>query len=284
VKLLNFTRPKQQPQAKLRNGPAASWYKIVNHDPGDTADLYIYDEIGYWGVTASDLLNELSALTATTINVRINSPGGDVFDGIAIYNALLSHPATVNTTVDSLAASAASFIAMAGETVTMAPHSQMMIHDASGLAIGNAADMRQMADLLDRISDNIASMYSERAGGTTKAWRTAMTAETWYSAQEAVDAGLASAVGPVPSRNGPGGTEDEPADEPMVPENTWDLSIFAHAGRDKAPAPYVPDEPGTAEPVAFDPAVFRAAFKPAQPEPVTFDAGAIRRALQEATK
>lgn len=157
--------------------------------------------------------------------MHINSPGGDVFDGIAILNALRSHQGTVTTIVDGLAASAASFIAQAGSKRTMARNSEMMIHDASGLCIGNASDMREMLDLLDRASDNIASVYAERSGiGDIASWREAMGKETWYSAEEAVAARLADEV-----EAKPGETSDLAA--------SWDLSFFAHKNRKEAPEP-----------------------------------------------
>lgn len=215
-----------RPLAQLRAG-RTDWYRIRNAaDTGD-ATIHVYDEIGYWGVTAADFIRELSALDADRISLHINSPGGEIFDGIAIMNALRSHRAQVTTYVDSLAASIASVIAMAGDRVVMAPHSQMMIHDGSGMCVGNAADMRDMAELLDRQSDNIASVYAERAGGTAKQWRSRMEAETWFTAQEAVEAGLADEVA---KRRMP--DEDMPG-----MDNSWDLSVFRYAGRHAAPAP-----------------------------------------------
>jgi len=245
-----------------------SWYRITidDHDTG-TADLFIYDEIGMWGVSASDFLNDLSAVTATSINVRINSPGGDVFDGIAIYNALLSHPAKVDTTVDSLAASAASFIAMAGDTVTMMPHSQLMIHDAKMMMFGafNPADLRDIADLLDRQSDNIAGIYADVASGSAADWRTAMQAETWYTAQEAVDAGLATKVAPKAARSDPAESGNFGAGEPA-----------AESPEDSASPPAAP---------TFDPGNFRESLRVAatlQRRPFTADQ--LRAALKGATK
>lgn len=170
-----------------------SWYSIANLSQTE-AEIAIYDEIGMWGISASEFIKDLAAVKASTISLRINSPGGDVFDGIAIYNAIARHSATVNVYVDGLAASAASFIAMAGDSVTMMPHSQMMIHEAAGLVIGSASDMQKMADILNKSSDNIASIYAEKAGGTVEDWRALMQAETWFSDQEAVDAGLADKV------------------------------------------------------------------------------------------
>ncbi|MFD6035732.1 head maturation protease, ClpP-related [Streptomyces griseoincarnatus] len=182
---------------RIRNfkprGSVGSWFSIKNITT-DTASMAIYDEIGAWGVTASDFVNELNSVAAKRINLSISSPGGDVFDGLAILNALRQHPATVEVTIDGLAASAASFIAMAGDTIRIAPQAMVMIHDASGVVIGNAEDMLDMAGLLDKTSDNIAAVYAQRAGGTVEDWRAAMKAETWYSDQEAVDAGLADEI------------------------------------------------------------------------------------------
>lgn len=181
----NFQRPK--------DALPKTWYKITNL-AADTAEVAIYDEIGMWGVTASDFMAELAGASVKNLTLRINSPGGDVFDGLAILNSIRSHPANVHVIVDGLAASAASFIAMAGDKVEMAPNSMMMIHEASGLCMGTAGDMRDLADLLDKTSANIASIYASRSGRGPEEHRKAMQAETWYSDQEAVDAGLADAV------------------------------------------------------------------------------------------
>lgn len=170
-----------------------SWYRIVNA-AAKTAEVDIFDAIGWYGVDAAQLARDIRALDADRITVSINSPGGDVFDGITILNALRQHPATVTANVMGLAASAASFIACGCDTVVMAENSTLMIHDASGVVIGTAQDMAEMADLLDQISDNIASIYAAKAGGSAENWRAVMRGEKWYSAQEAVDAGLADQV------------------------------------------------------------------------------------------
>jgi ATP-dependent protease ClpP protease subunit len=210
------------------------------------ADVFLYDEIGYWGIWAEDVIRQLAGITAPVINLKVNSPGGCVFDGLAIMNALADHPATVNVVVDGLAASAASFIAMAGDTITMNRGASLMIHDASGTCLGNASDMGEMAELLDKISDTIAGLYAERAGGTPGEWRSLMVAETWFNAAEAVTAGLADqavTATPAPAANAP----------------AFDLTCFHHAGRDHAPAPSIPapiPEPEP-EPAVFDGAAFR---------------------------
>lgn len=154
-------------------------------------DLWLYDEIGPWGTTASDVAAALAGLAPTDrVTLRINSPGGDVFDGLAIYNLLRGHPGGVDVVVDGLAASAASFIAMAGSSVTMLAHTRMMIHDAIGFAFGNAADMRELAALLDDVSDNIAGIYSDRSGKPAADFRALMLAETWLSGPQALELGL----------------------------------------------------------------------------------------------
>jgi ATP-dependent protease ClpP protease subunit len=157
--------------------------------------INIYDEIGdFFGLSANEFVNDLRAISTPQIELHINSPGGIVFDGIAIYNALRQHPANVHVVVDSIAASIASVIAMAGDRIDMAHGSQMLIHDAHGACIGNAADMTEMAGLLTKQSDNIANIYANRAGGDVADWRQRMQTTTLYLAQEAVDAGLADGL------------------------------------------------------------------------------------------
>lgn len=258
-----------RPVASLRQG-RADWYRIENLDGGPV--LHLYDEIGYYGITAADLVAELSQLQAAELTVRLNSPGGDVFDGITIYNCLAGHPARIRVQVDGLAASIASVIAMAGDEVVMSPHSQLMIHDALTLCIGNAAEMRTAADLLDRCSDNIAAVYAERAGGEPAEWRERMRAETWFSAEEAVAAGLADEVA---TRRRPTDDEPEEPDEPLDLAARWDLSLFAHAGRAHAPAPK------TSRPDAD--ADLRPAGTPTPPDPVpVFDAASFRAVMRGA--
>lgn len=182
--------------ANALNELKLDWFRISNQDDEqENATLFIYEEIGgWWGTPADELVKELHGLSAKTIEVRINSPGGSVFDSIAIYNALIKHPANITTCVDSLAASGASIIAMAGDKCTMMRGSQMMIHDAIGLEWGNAKDMLAMAEFLDKQSDNIATVYADKAGGEAKDWRAKMLAETWLFADEAVELGLADEV------------------------------------------------------------------------------------------
>ena len=162
---------------------------VVKNAAGPKAVIRIYDEIGFFGVSAEDVAQALENISADEIEVQINSMGGDAFDGVAIYNALRSHPAQITTRVDSLAASAASIIAQAGDRRVMLTGSQMMIHDAWGLAIGNSGVMRDTAEVLDKMSDTLADIYQERSG--RDGMRDEMLAESWYTHDEAVTAGLA---------------------------------------------------------------------------------------------
>lgn len=221
--------------------------EIVAKQDGSEATIRLYDVIDswgdVWGVSAKEFAAVLDELGSNvgTINLHINSPGGEAMEGVAILNLLRSHPARIVAVVDGLAASAASFIATGADETVMARNSQLMIHDAWGLCVGNAQDMADVAEALDKLSDNIASIYADKAGGTPDDWRTAMQSETWYNADEAVEAGLADSV------------QAKPAAEP---QNRFDLTVFAHAGRDDAPEPFIPaqhDEPESAAPAANSP-------------------------------
>lgn len=240
--------PDYQPPAAPRatnRADTASWYAIRNATADDEAELLLYDEIGGWfGTWADEFIEGLKQITAPRLRVRVNSPGGSVFEGIALANALRAHPANVTVQVDGIAASIASVIAMAGDRVEMGPQSTLMIHDASGLCVGDATEMTKMAEVLDMLSDNIADAYADKAGGTRAQWRDRMRAETWYLANEAVTAGLADVV--LPSRHAR--DDDAPDDDPMAKQ--WDLSGFRYAGREDAPAPAAaaPEQP--AEPNA----------------------------------
>ena len=234
----SFVARQREQAEKLRDAhgiEAQSWYSIRNATDSDEAEIMLYDEIGGWyGATADQFIADLRGITAPNLRVRINSPGGSVFEGIAIANALRSHPGNVIVQVDSVAASIASVIAMAGDRVEMAPNSMLMIHDASGVCLGNASDMEEMAQLLALISDNIADAYVAKAGGTREQWREAMQAETWYLPDAAVEAGLADEALAVPKKGEPVEQPDE--DEPDM-SRAWDLAAYGYAGPPKPEAP-----------------------------------------------
>lgn len=168
------------------------WYRIVNQAAGPT-QIHIYDDIGFMGVTAQNLVDDLSAINGP-VELRMNSGGGEIFEGIAIYNALCARDVAVY--IDGIAASAASFIAMAASPgkLFMAKNASMMIHDGQAMAMGNPAELEALVDVLKRESKKIASIYAERAGKTGKYFRDKMRKETWYDAEEALAEGLVDKI------------------------------------------------------------------------------------------
>lgn len=164
-------------------------------------------------MNAEAFVRDLGAITAPTIHLRINSPGGDVFDARAIATAIAQHPSNVIAHIDGLAASAASYVAIAADEVEMAPGSFLMIHKAWTFAFGNSDDLLSTAALLEKIDGSLATDYAQKTGKSNAQIEEWMSAETWFTAEEAVAEGFAGKV-----------SEDDEA-----VENTWDLSVFAHA-------------------------------------------------------
>jgi ATP-dependent Clp protease, protease subunit len=160
------------------------------------AEIWIYEEIGsgwFGGISAKQFSDDIKALgKVEKITVRLNSPGGDVFDGIAIYNILKSNPAQVVVNIDGLAASIASVIAMAGDEINMAENAMMMIHEAWTIGMGNAGDFREIADRLEKVNGVIRDTYAKQTGdkATAEKLQSLMADETWMTAQEAMDYGL----------------------------------------------------------------------------------------------
>jgi ATP-dependent protease ClpP protease subunit len=167
---------------------------------GTTATLRLFDPIDswgeWWGMSAKELAQALDDLPShiATIELLINSPGGDAFDGLAMVNVLRAHPAKTRAVVQGIAASAASFIACAADETVMAPNSTMMIHDAWGVCAGNADDMLSFGAVLDQLSGNLAEIYATKSGKSADEMRAAMKAETWYTADEAIAAKLADSL------------------------------------------------------------------------------------------
>lgn len=169
-----------------------SWYSI-KAKANDTAEISIYDEIGFWGVSAASFAQDLKDCgnNLKQINLHIHSPGGDVFDGIAIYNLLKNHPANVTVYIDGLAASMASVIAMAGNEVIMPENAMMMIHKPWGIQGGDAEDMRKYADLLDKVENTLIPAYANKTGKTPEELAEMLSAETWLNGKECVEQGFA---------------------------------------------------------------------------------------------
>ncbi len=185
----------------------------------DEAEVLLYDEIGgLWGIQADDIRRDLESLAAKTIHVRINSPGGSVFDGMAVYNTLREHDARIVTHIDGLAASMASVIAMAGDEVRMSESAFLMIHEPWTITIGNAEQLRKDAALLDKIGGTAVHIYQAKTGVDDEEVRAWMEAETWFTGQEAADAGFVDALDNAAE-------DDDPAAQVAA---LFDLSIFAH--------------------------------------------------------
>jgi ATP-dependent Clp endopeptidase proteolytic subunit ClpP len=169
------------------------WYEFRAQAKG--AEIVIYDEIGAFGIPAKAFLDELKALgPVAELTVRINSPGGSVFDGVAIYNALKRHQARITVWIDGIAASIASMIAMAGDEVVMPENAMLVLHDPSGLVAGTASDMRAMAEALDKMAAAMIAAYCDKSGAGDEEIAALMAAETWLSAEEAVGLGMADRV------------------------------------------------------------------------------------------
>lgn len=218
---MRHPKPYQTIYAKDRNMPAAA-ATLHNHrkaldairqrhaaelpkglrinDAGADPELYIYDDLGpSWAgmIDVDSVVRALKQLPANhkRVIVRINSPGGDVFEGFAIYNALARHPADIVVEVDGLAASAASIVAMAGDTIRMAANSMMMVHRAWTIAIGNGADLAKTVEVLNKVDENLAETYAARTGLDVEEIAVMLDEETWLQADEAVAKGFADEVG-----------------------------------------------------------------------------------------
>ena len=214
------------------------WYRFIPTakagDGGKVTTLHIYDVIGadpwFGGVDVNELVNEIEALDDDAeLNVRINSPGGAAWDGLALANAIMRHPGATTSHIDGLAASAASLVALASDTVVMSKYGQMMLHNARGGVHGTAEELKAAADTLTKLNGSMAEFYADRAGGDAAAWARAMKRESWYNAAEAKDAGLATEI------DESGKREDvEAAAQASIAKAS---AMFKYAGRQAAPAP-----------------------------------------------
>lgn len=199
------------------------------------ATLYLYDFIvsseadaeWYGGVSAEGLVKQLDALDVDVIHLRINSPGGDVFGGTAIASALSRHKARVVAHVDGLAASAATAIAVAADELAMAPQAMFMIHNAWTIAIGDKNDFLETAALLEKVDGTLAAAYARKTGKNVEDLKAAMDAESWFTAAEAVEYGLADKI-----------EEDDKASAEA--SATWNLRALGKAPPEASPAPEQP--------------------------------------------
>lgn len=171
-----------------------NWYSIKAL-ANQSAEIWIYDDIGGWGITARQFASDLKSLgDVRQIELHIHSPGGDVFEGMAIYNLLAQHPAQVTVYIDGLAASMASVIAMAGDEICIPENAAIMIHKPWGISGGDADDMRRYADLLDKVEANLISAYTQKTGKSAEDIALLLDAETWLFGSEAISEGFADTL------------------------------------------------------------------------------------------
>lgn len=198
---------------------------LVRNDAGTEATLYIYDVIdSYWGVSAKSVIEALNSVADVgTLHLRINSPGGDVFEGRAIVEAIKRFAGTTVAHIDSLAASAATSIAIAADQVEIAQGAFFMIHNASAVVWGDKTAMRDTADLLEKVEDTIITDYQAKSGQTKAAIIAWMDAETWFTADEAITNGFCDRLAATA--------------EPKA-KNSWNLDAYS-----KAPKALTPDAP-----------------------------------------
>ncbi len=205
----------------IRNNAKREPARIVAEDQPDT--LFLYDVIDpYWGVSASDFNKTLAGMAGKKVTLRVNSPGGDVFDGRAMAAAIAQH-GNVHAVIEGVAASAATYVTAACASVEITQGSFYMIHNAWTMAYGNKEDLRSTAGLLEKIDGSILDDYERRTGKARDQLAAWMDAETWFTAAEAVEHGFADTVS-----------------EKSSAKNTWDLSAYNNAPKPPAPAD---DEP-----------------------------------------
>lgn len=210
------------------NAPAAKATPAIRmKEDGDVAHVYVYDVIdSYWGASAKGLVEALNEAGDKTVHLHVNSPGGDVFEARAMVSAVRAHQARghqVVAYIDGLAASAATYLALAGDQVHIADGGMFMVHNSWTLAWGNKAELRSTADLLDKIDGTIAADYARKTSASTEQIAAWMEAETWFTGAEALAAGFVDSV-----------IEPPKADDGKAAR--WNLSAYANAPKREEPA------------------------------------------------
>lgn len=238
--------------ADNRNATARK-FAVVAKDDSTEVEIFLYDQIvssedeaEWWGgVAPESFVRAVYGVDKNaTIHLRVNCPGGSVFAARAMEQALRDHKGKVVVHIDGLAASAATFIAMAGDEVVMAKGALFMIHKAWTGMWGNAEDLRKEADLLDKIDGTLAETYADKTGKSVEDIGAWMAAETWFTAQEAVEAGFADSIA---------------ESEPKAKTDAWNLSAYENAPKaTAAPAPGVAPPPSPANDADFATAEHRA--------------------------
>lgn len=190
---------------------------------GDAAHIYLYDVIDAWfGVSAQMMVDALKSASGKTVHLHINSPGGDVFESVAMATAIAAHDGDVIAHIDGVAASAATRVALAAKEVRIADSGLMMIHNSWTIAWGNSEEIRKTADLLDKVDTGIVADYTRKTGASEQQVRDWMAAETWFTAQEALDNKFVDAID---------------ATTQGAANKAWDLSAYQNAPKRQEPAP-----------------------------------------------
>lgn len=166
-----------------------NWYSIKNLS-SSTTEVVIYDEIGVWGIDSKQFIDEIKEISTENVLLRINSPGGSVIDGLSIHDAIKRMPQKVTAQIEGLAASIATIIALGADEITMSQNSLFMIHNVWGGETGGAKDMRKAADLMEKMGDRLVNIYVSKTGKDESEIRNWMDEETWFTADEALEAGF----------------------------------------------------------------------------------------------
>lgn len=237
-KLLQLLRDNASAERKPLN--------LVRAEGGDEATVYLYDVIdAYWGIRAKDVVQAIAGLKATdTLHLRINSPGGDVFEAQAIATAIAQHPGKTVAHIDGLAASAATFISAAADEVEISDGGFYMIHNGWTIALGDKRVMTDTAALLDKVDASIVNAYAKRSKAEADQLKQWMDDETWFTAQEAVDNGFADRLAAKPEKDGKA-------------SNTASARTFNLAAFDKTPQALLAPTPQS-DPEPVDAAAWRA--------------------------
>ena len=171
-----------------------NWYDIQSKVSNDIVDVYIFDEIGTFGINAQSFIDEIKGFKNTPLNLHINCVGGDVFEGMAIYNVLKKRTAETTVYIEGIAASMGSVVALAADNVVMAENSLFMIHNAWGGAMGEAKELKKTANLLEKISNEIADIYIKKTNLPYDKVKEMMDEETWLNADEALELGFVDSI------------------------------------------------------------------------------------------
>ena len=195
--------------------------------------IYIYDVIDpYWGACATDLVAALTAAGGQPVELHINSPGGDAFEGRAMAAAIANYDGPVEACIDGVCASAATTVALAAKSVCMVEGSLFMIHNAWTLAYGDKADLRSTADLLEKVDGLIAGDYMRKTGCTLEQAQAWMNAETWFTPAEALAAGFIDEIEPASQQ---GDMQEDMTDPNAKSSARWNLSAYANAPKNAPP-------------------------------------------------